>query len=179
VVEENIVENEKQEFQQVDLKSNNNGENYHWRDLLKHIESMPSRAFYSSLAHPICLTSEKVVISFKKDIFVKQARDKNKSQAFYDACKKYFGVENLEIDVKLKNDVYDEKINLSEISEEKPLSSIQEQEEEKISQSELDAFEDETDKNKQIQEEKQYFQSEDLSDQEKMIVNLFDGKIIA
>ena len=179
VVEENIVENEKQEFQQVDLKSNNNAGNYHWRDLLKHIESMPSRAFYSSLAHPICLTAERVVISFKKDIFVKQARDKNKSQAFFDACKKYFGVENLEIDVKLKNDVYDEKINLSEISEEKPSSSIQEQEEEKISQSELDAFEDETDKNKQIQEEKLYFQSEDLSDQEKMIVDLFDGKIIA
>ena len=181
VVDENIVENEREAFEQVDLKSNDNGGNYHWRDLLKHIDSMPSRAFYSSLAHPICLTSQKVVISFKKDIFVKQARDKNKSQAFYDACKKYFGVNDIEVDVKLKNDVNDEKIHLSEIIEEKPSSQIQEkeEEEEKISQSELDAYNDETNKNKQIKDKKQNPQIAGLSDQEKMIVDLFDGKIIA
>ncbi|UKI40711.1 MAG: hypothetical protein L6V95_11275 [Candidatus Melainabacteria bacterium] len=85
---------------------------------------MPSRAFYSSLAHPICLSKEKVVISFKKDIFVKQARDKSKSQAFYDACKKYFMVDDIEIDVKLKNDIVDEKIHLSEISDNNEKSTL-------------------------------------------------------
>lgn len=175
---------EKQEVEKPVVQNNSSSENYHWRDLLKHIESMPSRAFYSSLAHPISLTREKVVISFKKDIFVKQARDKSKSQAFYDACKKYFGVENIEVDVKLKDDVCNEKINLSEISEEDKktsLSSIQEQEEEKkISQNELDTLEDEQEKaNNTQQKTKSTSKNVNLSDQEKMIVDLFDGKIIA
>ena len=189
IKQEEIVEEKKQEKQEIEkpvVKNNTQDGDYHWRDLLKHIDSMPSRAFYSSLAHPICLTKEKVIISFKKDLFVKQARDKNKSQAFYDACKKYFGVENIEVDVRLKDDIYNEKINLSEISEEDEnisSSSIQEQEEQEekkiISQNELDTFKEEQDiTNKTKKKTKSTSQNVNLSDQEKMIVDLFDGKII-
>ena len=172
---------EKQEVEKTVVQNSSSTENYHWRDLLKHIESMPSRAFYSSLAHPICLSKEKVVISFKKDIFVKQARDKSKSQAFYDACKKYFMVDDIEIDVKLKNDIVDEKIHLSEISDnnEKTLSAHPVKEkEQKISQSELDTLKDEQEKIN-LGEQKAASSNVDLSDQEKMVVDLFDGKIIS
>ena len=172
---------EKQEVEKTVVQNSSSTENYHWRDLLKHIESMPSRAFYSSLAHPICLSKEKVAISFKKDIFVKQARDKNKSQAFYDACKKYFGVDDIEIDVKLKNDIVDEKIHLSEISdnnEKAPSAHPVKEKEEKISQSELDTLKDEQEKINSGGQ-KAASSNVDLSDQEKMVVDLFDGKIIS
>ena len=184
IVEATMVQEEKQEVEKPVIQNNSSNENYHWRDLLKHIDSMPSRAFYSSLAHPISLSKEKVVISFKKDIFVKQARDKNKSQAFYDACKKYFAVSDIEIDVKLKNDTVDEKIHLSEIlGNDEKISSLpiqKEEEEKKISQSELDTLEDEQEKaNNAQQKTKSTSQNVNLSDQEKMIVDLFDGKIIS
>ena len=176
----------KQKMGKIIVPNNTQNDNYHWRDLLKNIDSMPSRAFYSSLAHPISLSKEKVIISFNKEIFVKQARDKNKSQAFYDACKKYFSVENIEVDVKLKNDIHNEKINLNEILEENekilPLS-VQEQEQKKekeISQNELDTFKDELDISNGTQKKtKSTSQNVNLSDQEKMIVDLFDGKIIS
>lgn len=176
----------KQKMGKIIVPNNTQNDNYHWRDLLKNIDSMPSRAFYSSLAHPISLSKEKVVISFNKEIFVKQARDKNKSQAFYDACKKYFSVENIEVDVKLKNDIHNEKINLNEILEENEKilpSSVQEQEQKKekeISQNELDTFKDELDISNGTQKKtKSTSQNVNLSDQEKMIVDLFDGKIIS
>lgn len=181
IVDKSNFQEEKQEVEKPTIQNNSSSGNYHWRDLLKHIESMPSRAFYSSLAHPICLSKEKVVISFKKDIFVKQARDKNKSQAFYDACKKYFGVDDIEIDVKLKNDTVDEKIHLSEISENNEKSSPEPQiqaKEEKISQSELDTLKDEQEKGNSF-EQNTTSSNADLSDQEKMVVELFDGKIIS
>ena len=176
----------KQKMGKIIVPNNTQNDNYHWRDLLKNIDSMPSRAFYSSLAHPISLSKEKVIISFNKEIFVKQARDKNKSQAFYDACKKYFSVENIEVDVKLKNDIHNEKINLNEILEENEKilpSSVQEQEQKKekeISQNELDTFKDELDISNGTQKKtKSTSQNVNLSDQEKMIVDLFDGKIIS
>ena len=182
--EEDILN--KQKMGKIIVPNNTQNDNYHWRDLLKNIDSMPSRAFYSSLAHPISLSKEKVVISFNKEIFVKQARDKNKSQAFYDACKKYFSVENIEVDVKLKNDIHNEKINLNEILEENEKilpSSVQEQEQKKekeISQNELDTFKDELDISNGAQKKtKSTSQNVNLSDQEKMIVDLFDGKIIS
>lgn len=181
IVDKSNFQEEKQEVEKPAVQNNSSNENYHWRDLLKHIESMPSRAFYSSLAHPICLSKEKVAISFKKDIFVKQARDKNKSQAFYDACKKYFGVDDIEIDVKLKNDTLDEKIHLSEISENNEKSSPEPQihaKEEKISQSELETLNDEQEKGNSF-EQNTTSSNTDLSDQEKMVVELFDGKIIS
>lgn len=176
----------KQKMGKIIVPNNTQNDNYHWRDLLKNIDSMPSRAFYSSLAHPISLSKEKVIISFNKEIFVKQARDKNKSQAFYDACKKYFSVENIEVDVKLKNDIHNEKINLNEILEENEKilpSSVQQQEQKKekeISQNELDTFKDELDISNGTQKKtKSTSQNVNLSDQEKMIVDLFDGKIIS
>ena len=176
----------KQKMGKIIVPNNTKNDNYHWRDLLKNIDSMPSRAFYSSLAHPISLSKEKVIISFNKEIFVKQARDKNKSQAFYDACKKYFSVENIEVDVKLKNDIHNEKINLNEILEENEKilsSSVQEQEQKKekeISQNELDTFKEELDiYNATEKKTKSTSQNVNLSDQEKMIVDLFDGKIIS
>ncbi len=176
----------KQKMGKIIVPNNTQNDNYHWRDLLKNIDSMPSRAFYSSLAHPISLSKEKVVISFNKEIFVKQARDKNKSQAFYDACKKYFSVENIEVDVKLKNDIHNEKINLNEILEENEKilpSSVQEQEQKKekeISQNELDTFKEELGiYNATEKKTKSTSQNVNLSDQEKMIVDLFDGKIIS
>ncbi len=182
--EEDILN--KQKMGKIIVPNNTKNDNYHWRDLLKNIDSMPSRAFYSSLAHPISLSKEKVIISFNKEIFVKQARDKNKSQAFYDACKKYFSVENIEVDVKLKNDIHNEKINLNEILEENEKilsSSVQEQEQKKekeISQNELDTFKEELGiYNATEKKTKSTSQNVNLSDQEKMIVDLFDGKIIS
>ena len=176
----------KQKMGKIIVPNNTQNDNYHWRDLLKNIDSMPSRAFYSSLAHPISLSKEKVVISFNKEIFVKQARDKNKSQAFYDACKKYFSVENIEVDVKLKNDIHNEKINLNEILEENEKilpSSVQEQEQKKekeISQNELDTFKEELGiYNATEKKTKSTSQNVNLSDQEKKNVDLFDGKIIS
>ncbi len=165
--------------------------NYDWKTLLGYIESIPTRTFYSNLAKPVLLSEEKVIIAFGKDIFVKQARDKHKGEPFVNAVKRYFKSEDVIIEVKLKSDItinrvinsdnnlskeQDNKIveNKKENSHNKPNFTIDEDNKnQNFRNDEKDSI------NKDInKDERKNYIKENISDQEKMIIDLFDGKVI-
>ena len=154
--------------------------------MLGYIESIPTRTFYSNLAKPVLLSEEKVIIAFGKDIFVKQARDKNKGEPFVNAVKKYFKSENVIIEVKLKSDI---SIN-RDINSENNLSKEQDNKKEN-SHNKSNFTIDEDNKNQNFRndeknsinkdnnkDESKNYIKENISDQEKMIIDLFNGKVI-
>lgn len=61
-----------------------------WGGILGNIESMPSRMFFHSLSRPVALSPEEIVISFAKEIFVKQAKEDSKNMPLKKAAMEYF-----------------------------------------------------------------------------------------
>ncbi|MBO5949063.1 DNA polymerase III subunit gamma/tau [bacterium] len=71
-----------------------------WNELLNNIESTPSRMFFNSLGKPMEINSEKIVIGFTKDVFIKQAKDDSKRIPLENAAKKYFNVSSITVEIK-------------------------------------------------------------------------------
>lgn len=140
-----------------------------WASMLQNIESMPSKMFYMSLAKPIELSQEKIVISFAKEIFVKQAKEDTKKLPLKNAALKYYGVSDINIQVFLSDEVpkNEPKADLAkkkpEIKKQTPV----------IEESSDDEYYDELLKNKS--EEKIDYSH---TDQAKMVLELFNGKQI-
>ena len=110
-VEKQIVEKKVEIFEEepqpksvdttVDLKQNAQLQgNANWSDLLNNIESTPSRMFFNNLAKPMELSSEKIVIGFAKDIFIKQAKEDSKRVPLENAAKKYFNVSSIIVEIR-------------------------------------------------------------------------------
>ena len=141
-----------------------------WHSLLQNIESMPSRAFFVSLAKPIEITKEKIVISFAKDLFVKQAKDERKKLQLKNAAMKYFEVTDIDIQITLSNDpttvVHTDKKKITPPPA-KPAKV------ESVSQAEEDEYLEELMKKKSDK-----IADIDQSDQVKMVMELFDGKYL-
>lgn len=72
-----------------------------WSGILQNITSIPSRMFFYNLSRPLELTSEGITIAFGKEIFVKQAQDNSKNAPLKKAAMAYFGVEDINIHIKL------------------------------------------------------------------------------
>ncbi len=62
-----------------------------WKNLLEHIESVPSRMFFFSLSKPVEVNTEKIVITFASENFVKKAQSKAKIDPLEQAAIKLFG----------------------------------------------------------------------------------------
>ncbi len=62
-----------------------------WKNLLEHIESVPSRMFFFSLSKPIEVNTEKIVITFASENFVKKAQSKAKIDPLERAAMQLFG----------------------------------------------------------------------------------------
>ncbi|MDD3236509.1 MAG: DNA polymerase III subunit gamma/tau [Candidatus Gastranaerophilales bacterium] len=144
-----------------------------WHSLLENIESMPSRAFYSSLARPIEITPEKVTISFAKDIFVRQAKEDTKKLPLENAAKKFFSVASIKIEVHLSDGTEPEqnvkkKVELAPKSDTDDNEIHTQEEEEYLSQMMKKDAPLKTEKPADLDE----------SDQAKMFIQLFDGKYI-
>lgn len=72
-----------------------------WGGILGNIESMPSRMFFHSLSRPVALSPEEIVISFAKEIFVKQAKEDSKNMPLKKAAMEYFNVSDINLTIKL------------------------------------------------------------------------------
>lgn len=137
-----------------------------WKALVQYIESMPSKIFFQSLAKPVELSKEKISISFAKEIFVKQAKDDTKQKPLKQAAMTYYNVNDINIQIHLQGNV--------QTSSKTPVTAPIER----------------TPKNTQKEEENEYLEQiakkttsvdysyVDKSDQEKMVLQLFDGKAI-
>lgn len=145
-----------------------------WGGILQNIESMPSRMFFYNLSRPVSITKEQITISFGKDIFVKQAKEETKNMPLKKAAMAFFNVDDIIVNVKLSDTTNElPPANLKPILEKKkelpqPREDIKAMEEENA-QSLKEAFAP-----PQTAEEKY----ENYSDQTKMVVDLFNGKII-
>lgn len=141
-----------------------------WVSILQSIDSPPNRAFYTSLARPVEITDNKVVIAFTKEMFVKQAKEGAKKQALYDAVCRYLNTSNPIIDVVTSDSVDFSKKVTTPIS--KPVA-VPENEIRKQEEEEYHAFVE-----AKKEAEKQPNASIDTSSQVNMVKDLFDGKII-
>lgn len=71
-----------------------------WAGLIKNINS-PSTQALLRLANPVKVASDEVVITFKQEIFVKQANEDAKKQILKEAADKLFGQTNSKITIRL------------------------------------------------------------------------------
>ncbi len=147
-----------------------------WGGILQNIESVPSRMFFYNLSRPVSISNEEITISFMKEIFVKQAKEDSKNLPLKKAALAYFNVADIKITVKLA-DPNEQPVNsnLKPILEEKkkeptkPVTdSIIEEENAAALQETLSPPSSES--TSEI--------SENYSDSTKMILELFNGKII-
>ncbi len=170
------VQESQTEAQSISLSSNNDT-GHLWTSVLQNIESMPSRTFYMSLARPIEISEQKIVISFAKEIFVKQAKEDSKKNPLKNAAMKYFSVSDINIQVVLNENPSSLKIS-SDVEDKKKIDESKPQEL-KTENSQL---------NSEVNEDDEYYDNMlpkstsavdyQHSDQAKMILELFDGKYI-
>lgn len=150
-----------------------------WQGLLQNIESVPSRMFFYNLSRPIALSKEQVTIAFMKDIFVKQAKEDSKNTPLKNAAMNYFGVSDINIQIRLADE---EESAMPDI---KPsLEKLEKKSEPpKPRQEDVDAEEENAEFLKEALTEptarrSQEEMTENLSDQSRMVLELFNGKYI-
>lgn len=153
-----------------------------WQGILQNIESIPSRMFFYNLSRPVELTPAGITIAFMKEIFVKQAQDTNKNTPLKKAAMAYFKVEDINIHIKLADENELPQLNVKPALEKlerkpappKPAYNEPSQEEETIQiLKETIGSADISDKEKEREEA-----ASNLSDQSKMVLELFNGKYI-
>ena len=154
-----------------------------WQGILQNIESVPSRMFFYNLSRPISLTKEGIEIGFAKDIFVKQAKEDAKNAPLKKAAMNYFGVADINIHIR--------QLDPNEPTQEQPKPSLDKLErkqetpkpqstseiEEENAQLLKEAFDPTTSPTAPNKINKNDFPA-DLSDQSKMVMELFNGKYI-
>lgn len=163
-----------------------------WQGILQNIESIPSRMFFYNLSRPVELSKDGVTIAFLKEIFVKQAQDVSKNAPLKKAAMSYFNVDDINIHIKLADASDPEPQNIKptlEKLEKKKVPAapkVNETEEEaenamllketlsppaaKGSAYSTMTQSENTNSNEEI--------AENLSDQSKMVMELFNGKYI-
>lgn len=171
-------EPKQEEAEPIQTHSDSSSNDTHslWVSILHNIESMPSRAFYVSLAKPIEVSEKRIVISFAKEIFVKQAKEETKKMPLKNAAMSYFNIKDIDIQVVLsdgteptstaKPDLDKKKTDIKPTQKPKPEAIETKQQEEDEYYDEL--LKKPADKLAEI----------DQSDQAKMVLQLFDGKYV-
>ena len=158
-----------------------------WKILLENLESVPAKSFFSGLSKPIEINSQKIVITFKGENFVKQAKDTGKIAPLEKAAEKMFGVmPRIIVRTPLPEDALAQKKN----EELKPAAKTQQistplLEEipklQKVSQIVIDekpVSEADKEMAEELEEVKVDIKPVNLSEQAKLVLDLFNGKVI-
>lgn len=151
-----------------------------WQGILQNIDSIPSRMFFYNLSRPVSLTKDGIEIAFLKDIFVKQAKEESKNAPLKKAALKYFDVDDINIHIKLvnTNEISSTKPSLDKLEKKAPVqnsapqSTEIEDENAILLENELHPISDTAKKNEAN------VNIDNLSDQSKMVMELFNGKYI-
>lgn len=154
-----------------------------WQGILQNIESMPSRMFFYNLSRPVSLSPEGVTVAFMKEIFVKQAQEASKNAPLKKAAMNYFGVSDINIHIKLADETDNVAQNVKPVLdklEKKPAAP--QQTANTYDTEDKTAILKETLGDSYTEEEPVYQSSEEtnenMSDQSKMVMELFNGKYI-
>ena len=165
-----------------------------WKILLENLDSVPARSFYSGLSKPVEINSQKIVITFKGENFVKQAKDTGKIAPLEKAAEKMFGImpriivrtplpedelvqkKNEELKTVAKTHSAESKIQqistplIEEISKPQKTSQIV-IDEKPVSEADKEMAEE-------LEEVKVDIKPVNLSEQAKLVLDLFNGKVI-
>ena len=173
-------------------KPDGNDINTLWQTLLVNIKSPATKALLH-LATPVKIAEDEVVITFKNDKLVSQINDTNKKQMLIDAANTMFNQQNSKVIVRLpqsgdaalasvpaaavssapleeKKNIISEPVKSSELPKLQPEEAVQAQEEI------LEAAEIDNSEQPEAPKAKKPERME--TDQEKMVLELFDGKYI-
>lgn len=139
-----------------------------WQTLLMNIKSPATKALLN-LASPVKISPDEVIITFKNDKLVSQINDTNKKQMLVEAANTMFNQSASKVIVRLPqaNDAVVEK---KKLTVEEPLPQPQPQPVPQAAEPQPVAVEEKNVPSKNIEREE--------SDQEKMVLELFDGKYI-
>ena len=150
-----------------------------WQGILQNIESIPSRMFFYNLSRPVSLSAQEIVITFAKDIFVKQAKEETKNKPLKTAALKYYGVSDINIQVRLADhsELKDTPKPSLEKLEKKPAPMPKKESEVSEEEENAEFLKETLDSSSQKEKDKQK-EIEALSDQSKMVMELFNGKYI-
>ena len=167
----------------ISKKSDGMDLNSLWESLLANIKSAPAKALLKQMGTPIKISSDEIIITFKSENFVSQYTNTNKKDLLVDSAKILFNNAKTKITVRLPM-AGDEKLaqNITNTTEEKKKIIKFNTEENNISQEIQEVTNDEdintkTNANSEVVQEKMIDKRFE-SDQEKMILDLFDGKYI-
>ena len=158
-----------------------------WKVLLMNIKS-PSTKALLNLATPVKIAQDGIILTFKNEKLVSQINDTNKKQMIIEAADIMFNTSNISVQIRLpqagdaeisKNNVASVNLELAkdDIQEEKKKIDVKEKivEEEKLVFPESESV---SAPEKDLENKKTDEKSREESDQEKMILDLFDGKYI-
>ena len=160
-----------------------------WESLLSNINSVPARALLKQMGTPVKISKEEIIITFKTENFVSQYANTIKKDMLTEAAKVLFNNANTKITVRLPQ-AGDEKLQQAQ-AETAPADKNEEPSEEKKKITHPKVLESEEEKTKKTLSEKEINSTTETnqkiddesrkkieSDQEKMILDLFDGKYI-
>lgn len=171
-----------------------------WHSLISNVQSSATQALLK-LATPVMITPEKIIITFKSDALVSKFNDASKKQSLVSACDVLFSQTNSNVIVRMplpddgKLSATSQPVQVEKKNPEpKPVEKIEQKEEIKpqpkqevektpqIEETPVSSEENDDVNNEEISnEEKSDKNAPDktlLSDQVKMVVQLFDGKEI-
>ena len=169
-----------------------------WTALINNIQSPATQALLK-LSTPVLITPEKVIITFKNDTLVGKINDSSKKQALIEACDKLFSQTNSNVIVRMplpddnklasSTQALIPQVEKKNIEEPKPVIKKEKIEEQPVKSeliqklAEKPQTEDEDEDSSEEDTEKPVNKKQDvdktmLSDQVKMVVDLFDGKEI-
>ena len=164
----------------VSKKADGNDINSLWQLLLMNIKS-PSTTALLKLATPLQISPDGVVLTFKNDRLVAQLSDTNKKQLIVDAANTMFNKDSIPVTVRLAQ-------SGDKVTQPASAPVIQNQPTQPVTQSKLQpqpvveqkAQEKEVSSNKDVEQDSQESVNNARleSDQEKMVMDLFDGKYV-
>lgn len=187
-----IIEEQKEiptpiQTETVKPQTNSGNITENWKALLSGIESTPSRMFFFNLSKPVEISPDRIVITFIQESFIKQAQDKSKYEPLERAAQRLFGnLPRIIIRTPLPED---EKIRQEAVkpiavppAEKKtPIIPTKPSEKTEIEVAKIPepiAEMAEDDVITQMENISKGVERINLSEQAKMVVELFNGKII-
>ncbi len=150
-----------------------------WESLLSNINSVPARALLKQMGTPVKITKEEIIITFKTENFVSQYSNSNKKDLLADAAKVLFNNADTKITIRLPQSG-DEKLRDATPVSAEPIKKTEEKKKlTKPAESEIKAKIETKEETPNIETIKQNNAPERLtSDQEKMVMELFDGRYV-
>ncbi|MCQ2754243.1 MAG: DNA polymerase III subunit gamma/tau [bacterium] len=159
------VENENEDFTPPPMaqKADGNDISTLWATLMANIKSPPTQAILK-LAMPVKISPEEIIITFKNERFVSQVNDSNKKQLIIEAANAMFD----KTDVKVL-------VRVAQSSDVQVVQQPQKPVEKKALKKEVAPLE--TDAGKETVEKTENKEHK-ATDQEKMVMDLFEGKFV-